>query len=178
MQMVVAKGFGNASISEIAKKAGVAEGYLYRYYKGKTELVEDLLYTNLKGLMDKLEDLLESNHTIGEIFDRLIRTVVSMAKENPERIKFLHVMMNDYNFKIEESQRMRIFSLCKKAKEKGCNSGDIHPEITEEEIYLLGVSYPIQFINLRLKAFFDQSDLNEPEIQKIIRVCRNSLKYN
>ena len=32
--LVVQNGYGGASISSIARRAGVAEGYLYRFYKG------------------------------------------------------------------------------------------------------------------------------------------------
>jgi Transcriptional regulator len=176
MQMVVYKGYGNASVSEIAKKAGVAEGYLYRYYKSKSELVEDLLYQNMNELADKLEGLLSDNHSIGEIFEHLIRTLFTIANNSPERIKFLYVLMNDYNFRIKEHQRQRIFDLCQRIKEKGLVAGDIRQDIDEEEIYLIAVTYPIQFINLRLKAFFNHSELGTPEIDKVIRICRNLIK--
>jgi len=37
IELIVKNGYGGASISSIAKKAGVAEGYLYRYYNGKQD---------------------------------------------------------------------------------------------------------------------------------------------
>jgi len=84
--------------------------------------------------------------------------------------------MNDYNFKIQESQRERIFQLCKQVKEKGILSGEIRNDISEEEVYLIGVAYPIQFINLHLKNFFKQSALGTTEIEKVLHMCKNSLK--
>ena len=176
IQMVVAKGFGNASISEIARKAGVAEGYLYRHYKGKADLVEDLLYFNINTLADKLEGLLDAQYSVSDVFENLIRTLFALANDQPERIKFLYVLMNDYNFAIHEQQRVRIYNLCKRVKEKGLASGEIRPDMDEEEIYLLGVSYPIQFINFRLKAFFGSSELGEAEIDKVLRICLKSIK--
>jgi len=176
LQMVVSKGFGNASISEIAKKAGVAEGYLYSFYKSKTELVESLLYFLINELADKLESLLHGKFSSPDIFEQLIHELFAMANSQPEKIKFLYVLMNDYNFKIQENQRKRIFQLCQQVKEKGISSGEIRQDIDEEEIYLIGVTYPIQFINLRLKNFFNQSELGQTEIEKVLRICKNSLK--
>ncbi len=176
LQMIVSNGLGDASISKIAKKAGVAEGYLYSFYKGKSELIQDLLYVNVNELADKLEGLLADKYSIKNIFEQLIRTLFTMANNHPDRIKFLYVLMNDYNFKIQEMQRERIFNICKKIKEKGQMLGEILPHIDEEDIYLVGVTYPIQFINHRLKAFFYRSELGEPEIEKVLGICKNLLE--
>jgi len=48
IELVVKNGYGGASISAIRKKAGVAEGYLYRHYNGKQDLILDLLYSQMK----------------------------------------------------------------------------------------------------------------------------------
>ena len=176
LEMVVQKGFGGASISEIAKLAGVAEGYLYRHYKGKTELVNDLLFSNLNEIIDKLEKFLDSNSSTKDIFEQLIRLLFDMANNQPEKIKFLYVLMHDYNFKVLESQRERIFNLCTRVKEKGQTSGELNVSFDEEEIYLLAVVYPIQFINLRFKSFFNKSLLSEIEIKKVLKICLNLIK--
>jgi TetR/AcrR family transcriptional regulator, repressor of fatR-cypB operon len=175
LQMIVSNGFGDASISKIAKKAGVAEGYLYSFYKSKSELIEDLLYFNVNELADKLEGLLDDSHSIKDIIEQLIRALFAMANHTPDRIKFLYVLMNDYNFKIQEIQRERIFNLCKRVKERGQQLNEIQQHIDEEDIYLIGVAYPIQFINHRLKAFFYRSELDELEIEKVLGICRKLL---
>lgn len=175
LQMIVSNGFGDASISKIAKKAGVAEGYLYSFYKSKAELIEDLLYFNVNEIADNLEGLLDTNHSINEIIEQLIRSLFEMANHSPDRIKFLYVLMNDYNFKIQEVQRERIYNLCKNVKERGLQSKEIQSGIDEEDIYLIGVAYPIQFINHRLKSFFYRSDLGEPEVEKVLGICKKLL---
>lgn len=176
MEMVVSKGFGNASISEIARNAGVAEGYLYNFYKGKTDLVESLLHMVISEISDKLEWLLNENYTVSDIFEHLIREFFTIANQQPEKIKFLYVLMNDYNFKVQESQRKRIVDLCRQTKDKGIASNQIRDDIDEEELYLIAVTYPIQFINLRFKNFFERSELGNAEIEKVIRICKNSIK--
>lgn len=176
LEMVVLKGYGGASISEIAHKAEVAEGYLYRHYKSKADLVNDLLFHNLNELIEKLENLLDNHHTILQIFEHLTHLLFDIANHEPERVKFLYVLMHDYNFKIQEEQREKIISLCRQVKELGRKSGEISNDIDEEEIYLMGVAYPIQLINLHLKNFFNNSGLGEVEIKKITKVQLNLLK--
>jgi len=176
LEMVVLKGYGGASISEIAHIAGVAEGYLYRHYKGKAELVNDLLFSNLNDLIQKLESLLDNHHSVKEIFEQLTRTLFGLANKSPERIKFLYVLMHDYNFKIQEEQREKIISLCRQVKEIGQKSGELSSDIDEEEVYLLTVAYPIQLINLHLKNFFNRTSLGEEEVQRVLKTQYNLIR--
>ncbi|NVN95108.1 MAG: TetR/AcrR family transcriptional regulator [Bacteroidetes bacterium] len=176
LEMVVANGYGGASISKIAKNAGVAEGYLYRFYSSKNELVNDLLFTNVDELANKIERLLDELHSVWEIFEHLIRSLINLSQQQPDRIKFLFVLMHDYNFNLIESQRERIFELCKRIKEIGLEKNQLRKDVTEEEIYLMGVAYPIQFINLRLKSFFNNTQLTDKEVDEVLTLCINSLK--
>lgn len=174
--MVVENGFGGASISAIAGKAGVAEGYLYRFYKSKTDLVNSLLYDIIKDIADRLEPIISGEQSIKNIFGEFIPILFNFAIKKPEKIKFLYVLMNDYNFNIQKDQRERIFSLCKELKEKGIKLNEINTEINEEHIFLIGVVYPIQFINLRLKIFFYKSQLGNQEITEVISIILKLLK--
>jgi hypothetical protein len=114
--------------------------------------------------------------SVDSIFRQLIDVLFDWSNFQPDKIKFLFVLMHDYNFEIRESQRDHICDLCRRVKEKGIQSGKIREGIDEEEILLLAVSYPIQFINLRLKNFFHRSDLGMDEKEKVLRICINSLK--
>jgi AcrR family transcriptional regulator len=88
LEMVVSMGYGGASISKIAKQANVAEGYLYRFYKSKNELVNDLLYSNVDELADNMEELLNQQHSVWEVFKLLIKRLIEISISNPEKIKF------------------------------------------------------------------------------------------
>jgi len=177
MELVVKKGYGGASISEIAKNAAVADGYLYRFYTSKSELVNDLLYSLLKELVDNMESFIsDTKLTVKDAVEKLVRLLFEMAYQQPEKIKFLFVLMHDYNFEIHPEQRKKIFDLCRKAKHKGIKTKEISAAIDEEAIYLFTVSMPIQFLNLRLKNFFEKSSIDEKEIKRVINLSSKILQ--
>jgi hypothetical protein len=178
IELVVSNGYGGASISSIAKKAEVAEGYLYRYYNGKQDLIEDLLFTRLKVLIEKLEHLIEICDTVSEIIERLFIRFFDLAKKNPEHIKFIHVLMHDYNFQVEDRQRKTIKSLCCKVLLKGKETKEICPKKTEEEIYLIAVTYPLEFINMRMKNFFNKNSCTKTDISRLTNFCINTLNQS
>ena len=121
--------------------------------------------------------MIKNYHSIREIYEGVVRKMFEIAKNNPTRIQFIFVLMNDYNFSIEQNLRERIYNLCETIRVRGVNAKILRSDIDNDEIFLMGLSYPVQYINYRLKNFFNNNQLGETEIQKILKVCENSLKY-
>lgn len=176
IDLIVEKGYGGASISTISRRAGVAEGYLYRHYKGKEELVNELLYGLIKMISDEMELLLNQYEDIDPVVDKLVRRLFEISDDKPSHIKFVYVLMHDYNFPVAVDQRLRIQQLCERIKVNGLRTGGVSTSCSQEEIYLMLVAYPIQFINHRIKGFFGKSGWNNQDIEKVISFCKNSLK--
>lgn len=176
MELVVENGYGGASISAIAKKAGVAEGYLYRFHNSKQDLVNSLLYLKVNHLIVKLNELIGQFPDISMVLNLLIGELFNMAETVQDEIRFIHVLMHDYNFQISTSQREEIKILCEKVIEIGIQSGDLNPSLTPEEVYSMGIIYPIEFINLRIKGFFGQIGWSHSEKSRVVEFCLNSLK--
>jgi len=177
IELVVEKGYGGASISAIAKKANVAEGYLYRYYNSKQDLILDLLYSRINVLVEMLEKLINSCNDVKEIIKRLYKKIFEIAKDNPEHIKFIHVLMHDYNFQVSDEQRKEIKSLCNKVLQMGIEKDDISKCVSEEEIFLMTIVYPIEFINMKMKNFFNNGQWTKKDISRLTDLCINALKY-
>lgn len=176
LELVVENGYGGASISAIAKMAGVAEGYLYRFYNSKQDLVTSLLYAKVNHLINKLNDFLIQYTDIRKVLELIIGELFAMAETVQDEIRFIHVLMHDYNFQISTSQREEIKVLCEKVIEIGINSGDLNPKLTTEEVYSMGIIYPIEFINLRIKGFFGYNGWSIEEKNRVVEFCLNSLK--
>ncbi len=176
IEFVVQNGYGGASISSIATRAGVAEGYLYRFYRSKHELVTKLLYSKIARIIEKLEDLLKTRSTIKEVVNELIGEFFIMAEESPEKIKFIHVLMHDYNFQVSDDQRQQIHDLCKQVVQMGVANGEIGSHITLEEAYGMVVIYPLEFINLRMKGFFGIGTWTSEDQLRVSEFSINALK--
>lgn len=174
--LVVENGYGGASISVIAKKAGVAEGYLYRFYSSKQELVTSLLYIKINNLIVKLQEFMILHSDINKVIELLILELFYQAETVQDEIRFIHVLMHDYNFQISDSQRKEIKIICEKVIELGVKNGQLRTNLSTEEVYTMGIVYPIEFINLRIKGFFGTNGWNEDDKQKVVNFCLNSLK--
>ena len=176
IDLVVQNGYGGASISAIARKAGVAEGYLYRFYTSKQELVTELLYTKVAQIIEKLEFLLNSCTSIKEVISQLIGELFKMATYSPEEIKFIHVLMHDYNFQVSDEQRQHIKRLCEQVIRIGIENDEVNRSISAEEAYGIVVIYPIEFINLRMKGFFGSKGWTAEEQKRVAEFSINALK--
>jgi len=174
--LVVQNGYGGAAISSIARRAGVAEGYLYRFYKGKQELVTELLYTKVAQIIEKLEFLLTSCTRITQVIKQLIGDLFKTASESPEEIKFIHVLMHDYNFQVSDEQRLHIKSLCERVIRIGIDNGEVSRNISPEEAFGIVVIYPIEFINLRMKGFFGSTSWTSEDQIRVAEFSINALK--
>ncbi len=176
IEFVVQNGYGGASISSIARRAGVAEGYLYRFHRSKHELVTELLFSKVAQIIEKLELLLNTCPGIKEVITRFIGEFFKMAAETPEQIKFMHVLMHDYNFQVSDNQRLQIKNLCEKVVQRGIANGEIGKQITVEEAYGIVVIYPLEVINLRMKGFFGSTTWTDEDRQRVAEFSINALK--
>lgn len=176
VELVVKNGYGGASISAIRKKAGVAEGYLYRFYNSKEDLIIDLLYSHINTLIKKIETLLDTCTEVKKLIEQLFQEYFKIADTHPKKIKFMHVLMHDYNFQISDEQRQQIKNLSLKILLKGKENNEINSTITEEDIYLMIVVYPIEFINMRMKNYFGNDSWTNTDISKLTDFCTNALK--
>ena len=176
IEFVVQNGYGGAAISSIARRAGVAEGYLYRFHRSKHELVTELLYSKVAQIIEKLEILLNTCPGMKEVIFGLIGEFFKMATDTPEQIKFMHVLMHDYNFQISDDQRQQIKSLCEKVVQTGIANGEINKAITAEEAYGMVVIYPLEIINLRMKGFFGNHNWTTEDQNRIAEFSINALK--
>lgn len=176
IELVVQKGYGGAAISSIANHAGVAEGYLYRFYSSKQELVTALLYSNIAHIIEKLELLLNTCTSSKEVINQLIAELFKMADDSPEEIKFIHVLMHDYNFQVSDEQRQHIKSLCEKVIRLGIANAEMSSNISPEEAFGMVVIYPIEFMNLRMKGFFRHTGWTTEEQKRVAEFSINALK--
>ncbi len=176
IELVVQMGYGGASISAIARHANVAVGYLYRFYESKYDLVSDLLDDKLKDITGHLEVMMVQCSTIQQVITPLVNYYFHLAQHQPHHIRFIYTLINDYRFSILPDQHQRIHGLCRQLLLIGQETREIADVFTAEEIYLITVIYPVEFINVRFKQLFSEQTLSEDDKVRVVRLCMGALK--
>ena len=72
------KGFHQAQVEEIARRAGVGKGTIYLYYPGKSELFAAAVSEGLENIIEKIKQELESDLPFNEHFKKLIESNISL----------------------------------------------------------------------------------------------------
>lgn len=155
--------------------AGVSEGYLYRHYSGKKELVDYLLNTRIKEVGESILGHMEIHEESKTILEKLLNGICDMGKDNPFQIKFLYVLMNSYNFRISDEMREFMMYTCLMIVEMGRKQGVVDKDIRLDHFFTMVIIYPIQYINLRLKNFFGKEGFNQEDRESLISFCLNAV---
>jgi AcrR family transcriptional regulator len=88
-------GFMEANLDEVAKKAGVAKGTLYRYFDSKAELYVAVLADNSDGFVRKMRDALDAGQaTPPELIRRLGRFYFDHWMQNPDYFQIFWALEN------------------------------------------------------------------------------------
>lgn len=178
MSLIVSKGYGGASISSIAKRAQVSEGYLYRFYLGKEELVNVLLDAKISEISEIIEAYLDKHENAETIIKKLLSAICEIGLNNPTQIKFLYVMLGSYNFSISDSIKSYLLELCCRIRSLAVRQGLHSKDLDIDHFFNTILIYPIQYINLRLKEFSRPGGFTEADKESLIDFVMKTLAVN
>ena len=173
---VVEEGYGGASISSIARKADVAVGYLYRFYPGKRELINHLLDISINEIANELELMLNRVISVNEIVVLLVDYFFDMAKHRPHHVKFIYQMLSQSRFSLSEERRNNIRELSRRVLQLGQESRAIGRDYGYDEVFILMVMVPMEYINLNLKGFFEVRPLTSDDRARVVHLVSMALK--
>ena len=175
-KLIVEKGFHGASISEIAKRANVSDGYLYRHHKNKAEFVANILETQLKEFHDLIFTLLETKNTAREVTHGIITYLFQYVKKDQYSIGFAYALIYEYDFEYPESRNIAIDKLSNEILELGYKTGEFSKLIREVDIQTTILTIPIKFIEFQSKGFYTEKRDDQEEIALLVNICMNALK--
>ncbi len=155
-KLIVEKGFHGASISEIAKRASVSVGYLYRHYKNKAELVTDILEKQLKEFHDYIFILLESKNTAKELVHDIITFLFQYFKNHPYAIGFFHALIYESDIEYPKSRSLAIDKFSCDILELGQKTGEFSEMIRAIDIETTIFMIPVKFIEYRDKGYYKE----------------------
>lgn len=173
--LIVEKGYHGASIAEIAKRANVSDGYLYRHYKNKSALVSDILEIQLKQFHDYIFELIDKEKTVHAVLQGIIKFLFNLSKKEPYAIKFAHMLVYDHEFEYPKSRHAAINKLSKDILDLGKKTGEILQNNREIDIQLTILTIPVKFIEYSQKGYYEQMLTDKEEIERITKLCMNAL---
>lgn len=128
-------GFENTSIQQIAKKAGISVGSIYKYFENKETMFSMVVHEGMSSLEELLMSLADSSEDILVKAETIIRALLKYSRKNPELIKLYCQLTTSDNSEFLNgiSQRIEAVSASiytvtiSKAQETGDVRNDINP---------------------------------------------------
>lgn len=184
------KGFENANINSIAKKADVSVGSLYKYFENKQDLFLTIVHYGISSMEEMLINLAQSDEDILLKVEKIIRSIQKSSKENELLIKLYNVMTSENNprfasqFAYEmESMTARIYRL---SIEKGKKTGDVREDIDSafaayliDNIFMnLQFSYASDYYKERFKIYTGNDILERDDfvVEQCLKFIKSALK--
>lgn len=176
IEMVVSKGYGGASVSSIAKRAQVADGYLYRHYPSKAALVQALYSANIEYFRNIIFKHMEEKDSLGDVILSFCIEIFNLANDNPSRAKFINMLMNDYTFLMSKEMTLKIPESSKAMVHRGHETGEVDKDVSIEMFNAVFPAIPIQYASSRATGVFSQEPLTENDARIVTNLCMKSLK--
>lgn len=168
-------GYAGATVALIAKEAGVSDGYLYRHYANKSDLVKSLFIENMNIFHNHIFGLLETEDKIEKILEGSFRFMMETFIHVPEMIAFIFLMDHDHNFNNPKEVGENFKKIGKELMLLGHKTGEINKQRGVEDIIMITFGLPIKLVELRRKKVVTERPLDENDIQNLVNICLNAL---
>ncbi|MFC0272934.1 TetR/AcrR family transcriptional regulator [Metabacillus herbersteinensis] len=184
IEVFAEKGFAATSTNEIAKRAGVAEGTIFRHYKTKKELLAAVVTPLLSKMVapfllkDFKRDVFEKEYaSYSDFLRKLIENRLKFARSH---VQLLKILVQEIAFQPEfkaayiEIFQENIFPLFKSVVTYFKEKGELK-DIPEETIIRLTISTIVSTIVTRIIILNDQSLDEEEYVNETIHFMMNGL---
>ena len=175
LKTIVEKGYHGATISLIAKKAGVSDGYLYRHYANKIELIKDLFKENMGHFHNLIFELIESENRISDIIKKSFAFLAETGKHTPEVTAFIFIMDHDHNFDFPEDVKDNFIKIGQKLWDKGIQTGEINNKRNVEDVLTITFGLPVKMLEMRRKGIISNKSISASDIENMVDMCLNAL---
>lgn len=178
------KGYSAASTSEIAKKAGVAEGTIFRHYRTKKGLLFSIITPAVVKLgapllLKEFEKVLEMPYgSFGDFLRAVIKNRIEFAKKNPAVLKILANEVS-YHSEIQDMLKeifvTRVFPKIESVIEYFQKKGEIK-KLPVNTITRLIISTAVGYVVKRVLIAPDEQWDDEKEIEIMVDFLINGLR--
>jgi TetR/AcrR family fatty acid metabolism transcriptional regulator len=136
------RGFHTATVAEIAKAAGVADGTIYLYFKSKDDLLLRLFDEKMTDLLGEARAALSEEKTAPARLRRFIQLHLALVERNPELASVLIVELRQSAQFIKAADRAKlaayvdlIAEIVRAGQESGQLSDGISPSTVKRAVF-------------------------------------------
>jgi AcrR family transcriptional regulator len=177
-------GFENTSIQQIAKKAEISVGSVYKYFENKEELFAMVVKENLALLEELLLHHSTSDEDIIVKAEKVLKELLRFSKKHPQLIKLYCAITTGNNTEFSRLLAQRVESISasiyteviKKAQISGEVRKDIDPRIfaflLDNVFTMLQFSISCDYYKERLKVYLGEDAENQDDL-----IVEQTLKF-
>lgn len=184
------KGFENANINTIAKKASVSVGSLYKYFDSKSDLFLTSANYGISILEEILDEVLTSDTDVMVKLEKLIRAAIDFSRRNAVMIRLYNEFTTESNTDLGKQLAGKMESITaevyKKAIVQGQANGEIRTDIdpsmaafmVDNILMNFQFSYACGYYAERYKIYCgeDITEKDEFAIENFLRFIKAALK--
>ncbi|MEY4508378.1 MAG: hypothetical protein RLZZ450_500 [Pseudomonadota bacterium] len=127
-------GVHGVPVPEIAARAGVGTGTIYRFFASKEVLINELYREQKRAINRRISDSLTASQEPREVFQEWWRRMVAFAREEPEAFRFLELQdhlpyLDDESKALERSVLAPLASASRALQRRGVYRKDIRVEV-------------------------------------------------
>lgn len=178
------KGYSDTPTAEIAKKAGVTERTLFRYFPSKDDLLKRVMFPVLLKVIvpaqiKKLKVLLKESDTgIEGMFKNIFRDRLSMAGENKGKIRFIlgEILKNEaLRVQVVKLWEKELWTEVVRAVENLQKKGQIRNDLKSTTIARTMLSLIMAYVLAKNVMGTNPKWNDEDEIEKIFDILMNGI---
>jgi TetR/AcrR family transcriptional regulator, repressor of fatR-cypB operon len=171
LELFTEKGIHATTTKDIARRAGVSEGALYRHFASKQELAEDLYLTHLSHFTAQLDKSVLPHKGFSERLEALVGGCFRFFDE--DRTLFTYLILSEHNELGRTTKRVRhIRHLVRDV----LSDGRVEGEVRDGDLELFGALIIGAIIRVAIFKIYGllQGDLT-PRSKEVAEACRRAV---
>jgi TetR/AcrR family fatty acid metabolism transcriptional regulator len=131
------RGFFTATVAEIARAAGVADGTIYLYFKSKDDLLLRLFDEKMSDLLAEARAAIESEGSAAARLRRFIQLHLALVEKNPELASVLIVELRQsaqFLKGLEKAKLSAYLEVIAQVVKAGQDSGELDPALSPSTV--------------------------------------------
>ncbi len=142
VEVFAEKGFFGAKVSEVAKRADVADGTIYLYFKSKDDILISLFEEKMEGIIGRLTEILDQVEDPRQKMRRYIMEHLELVSQQPHLMQVLTVELRQSARFIKEYRPQGfkkylevIGAILEEGQAKGVFRKDLHPGVFRRALF-------------------------------------------